>query len=69
MPDTTADLRQIATNYRDHLKSELAKVEQFLEMADHIAKASENMRSAFPADGKEKNAEESPLNLFAGKSN
>lgn len=63
MTEASSDLRQKASQYRDHLKAELAKVEQFLAMADHIDKASENIRSAFPANG-EGQADEEPLNLF-----
>lgn len=63
MTNETCDLRQSASRYRDHLKAELAKVEQFLAMAEYMDKASENMRSAFPANG-EAQPEETPLNLF-----
>lgn len=69
MTDATSDLRQRATRYRDHLEAELAKVKQFLAMADHIDKATETMRPTFAANGEEESAEESPLNLFAGKPN
>ena len=36
MSEAKTDLRQIACQYRDHLTSELAKVEDFLEMADRL---------------------------------
>lgn len=62
MSDATPGLRERAISYRDHLKTELAKVEQFLTMADYIDKASENVRSAFPANGAD--GDEAPLNLF-----
>ncbi len=36
------DVLQIATQYRDHLKAELAKVEEFLLMAGDLSRPSEH---------------------------
>ena len=69
MTDATSDLRQRAARYRDHLEAELAKVKQFLAMADHIDKATETIGATFAANGEEECAEEVPLNLFAVKPN
>lgn len=64
MPDRTSDLRAMVIRYRDHLRSELSKVDQFLEMADHLAEASENLQSAFPINGEARSPDDEPLNLF-----
>ncbi len=36
MSEAKTDLRHIASDYRNHLLAELAKVEDFLEMADRL---------------------------------
>ena len=37
MSDANPDLKEIATNYRKHLTSELARVDAFIEMADRLS--------------------------------
>ena len=41
------DVLQIATQYRDHLKAELAKVEEFLLMDGDLSRPSKYTRSDF----------------------
>jgi len=37
MSDAKPDLKEIATKRRDHLMSELAGIDAFIEMADHLS--------------------------------
>lgn len=53
MATTESDLRQIALQYREKLKSELAKVDQFLDLADEISRSSEAFRSDGPSGASE----------------
>lgn len=53
MAGTESDLRQIALQYREKLKSELAKVDQFLDLADEISRSSEAFRSDAPSGSSE----------------
>ena len=73
MPDANPDVRQLAVAYRDRLKAELAKVEDFLEMAEHLSASDERLGAGLlaaaasePADGNDAADEdaEQPLNLF-----
>lgn len=68
MSDPAPDLRHAAIQYRDHLRAELEKVEQFLAMADHISKASESLSSGVPdlqeSDGSQETGGQS-VNFFS----
>lgn len=67
MSDANPDLQHIATQYRDMLKSELAKVEAFLAMAEQLSKSSEKLGSGLlVSDETEPELElgGQPLNVF-----
>jgi len=66
MSGTNSDLRQVALQYREKLKSELEKVDRFLDLADEISRSNETFSGdSQTSDGSEPlELHQDPVNVF-----